>query len=463
MTSGSINLMNETKRILLLSANQFKIPYPVYPIGISYLATYLRPRLVDYDIKLADLNLQSLEELKETIRGYSPKYIGVSLRNIDDSDSYHQKSFIEQYLQIVKVIREVSSAKIILGGSGFSIFYRELYDTLGADFGIIGEGEEGLYNLITALDADKPINDIQGLVFREEEAIVCNDKETFTCHLNFSFEKNLIDYYWKESGLVNIQTKRGCPYNCIYCSYPFIEGKKVRTLDQDLIIDSLKEIKKKEQGSYIFFTDSVFNLKPDYNRELAEKMIQNDINMKWMAYFSPSNITKEDLQLFKRSGLTHIEFGTDALSDVQLKNYNKRFTVEDVLSASRICDEVGVYFAHFLILGGVGETAETIKETLENSKRFPRTVFFPFVGMRIFPNTPLYYTALEENVITEQTSLLTPHYYISKNVDLSKIEKEAHKTGKKWVFPTEMDVISEQMKFLRSRNKKGPLWEFITR
>ncbi len=85
----------------------------------------------------------------------------------------------------------------------------------------------------------------------------------------------------------------------------------------------------------------------------------------------------------------HIEFGTDSLSDTTLKNYGKPFTVADILEASKICNRLKIHCAHFLILGGYGETEDTLNETFENSKKIERTVFFPFVGMRIYPGTKL--------------------------------------------------------------------------
>ena len=73
----------------------------------------------------------------------------------------------------------------------------------------------------------------------------------------------------------------------------------------------------------------------------------------------------------------------------------------------------------FMILGGIGETDDTINETFENSKKIKHTVFFPFVGMRIYPNTILHQKAIEEGVVSKDDDLLEPRYYISKNVDLT--------------------------------------------
>ena len=82
-----------------------------------------------------------------------------------------------------------------------------------------------------------------------------------------------MDYYWTNSGVLNIQTKRGCPYNCIYCTYPLIDGRKIRTFSPVSIVDKLVELKQKHNIDYLFFTDSVFNIKNEYNIELAKEII----------------------------------------------------------------------------------------------------------------------------------------------------------------------------------------------
>ncbi|MCK5029558.1 MAG: cobalamin-dependent protein [Bacteroidales bacterium] len=113
--------MKENK-ILFISANQHKVPYPVYPIGLSYISTYLNEKLPEYETKIVDLNFISIEELKSVVKEYNPKYIGVSFRNIDDVNSYNREEFVTHYKNVIDNLRSVSNAKIIVGGSGFSIF-----------------------------------------------------------------------------------------------------------------------------------------------------------------------------------------------------------------------------------------------------------------------------------------------------------------------------------------------------
>ena len=447
-------------KILLVSANQHTDPYPVYPLGISYIRTYLSNKLPDYIIDIFDFNLNDINSFIVKLKTFTPDYVGISLRNIDGVNSFDQKSFTGGYRKIIEALRANHKCTVIIGGAGFSIYPERLFDYLNPDFGVYGEGEESFCNLIQILEQKTDYSAIEGLVYRKNEKIIFNGRSHYCKSLALQIEPEIVNYYWKNSGMLNIQTKRGCPYNCIYCTYPVIEGKKVRTLDADLIVKNLTELYTQRNINYIFFTDSVFNIKNDYNIELAEKIIASGINIKWGAYFAPVDLPEDLLSILKRSGLMHIEFGTESLSDVQLKNYGKHFTVDDIVKTSALCNKLDIYFAHFMILSGYGETEETLEETYENSKRIFKSVFFPYVGMRIYPGTKLQQIAINEGKIKAEDDLLEPVYYISDEVNQATIKEKAQKTDKAWVFPDDvmLDIIDRLRK---KRNKKGPLWEYL--
>jgi len=451
--------MKENK-ILFISANQHKIPYPVYPIGISYITTYLQEKLPEYKTKTVDLNFNTIEELKSITKEYQPKYIGISFRNVDDVNSYSREEFVSHYKNIIDNLRQVTDAKIIVGGSAFSVFPELMFKKLNPDFGVYGEGEETLSKLINNLDNNEDYTNLSRLLYKKDGQCVFNQNESYFKDLNLDFDPNLIDFYWEKSGMLNVQTKRGCPYNCIYCTYPLIEGSKVRTLNTDKIVETLKKLYFQKGIDYVFFTDSVFNINNEYNYELAEKIIASGIKIHWGGYFTFKNLDENLLKVLKKSGLQHVEFGTEAIAEKTLKTYGKHFTVKDVLEKSAICNKLDIPYAHFLILGGYGETDETVNETYENSKLIDNSVFFPFVGMRIYPGTKLQEYAIQEGVISKDDNLLEPQYYLSKDVNYDTLKERARQSGKRWVFPDEDN--SKIIDKLRQRNKKGPLWEYMT-
>ena len=451
--------MLKNKVVLLISGNQLKIPYPVYPIGLSYLATYIRDNAPEYKVIIVDFNIHTISDLSAILKEEQPVVVGISLRNLDNVNIYDTQNFINYYKSIITYIRKHSKAKIVIGGAGYSIFPEKLFEYFQPDFGIMGEGEESLLKLLKSLESNNSFEKIEGLVYLSSEGIKMNRRTTFAKHLHLEFEPQLLNYYWQHSGMLNIQTKRGCPYSCSYCSYPVIEGKSVRNLNAEMVVENFKKAKKNSGINYVFFTDSVFNISNSYNIELSEKIIDSGVEIKWGGYFTPFNLSKEHLKLFKASGLTHVEFGTDSLSDKMLENFNKRFTVKDVLETSNNCKQLEINFAHFLILCSNKETKYTLKETMKNAKKIPPTVFFPTIGVRIYPGTELCKQAISEGVINNKVELLESVYYLSEEVEPIDIKQEAQKTGRKWVFMDE--DISPITKRMRAKGIKGPLWDYL--
>ena len=448
------------KKLLLVSANRLADPYPVYPIGISYLQTYLNKYLPELKVRLFDINLNSVEDLANTLERDEPDFIGVSIRNIDSANSLERTCFIPGYKEIVDTIRAHSKGVIIIGGAGFSIFPERLLSIFRPDYGIIGEGEESLRDLLVKLITGNDPSGIEGLVYFKNDEVLVNTHIKYLNSLELNFNEELSDFYWERSGMLNIQTKRGCCYNCIYCSYPIIDGRKVRTLDTDLIVGTLERLYREKGINYVFFTDSVFNIHNSYNIELAEKIIKSGIKVNWGAYFSPHNLSDDIFELFKRSGLKHVEFGTESLCTDQMHRYGKNFSFEDVLLNSERCLKYNIYYAHFLILGGIGENKETLKETMENSKKIRFSVFFPYIGMRIYPGTPLHGMAIEEGKISKDDSLLEPTYYLADGFDYEECKQWALETGKAWIFPD--NPLSGQIDELRTKKKrKGLMWEYL--
>jgi len=449
-------------KLCFISANNYQNPYPVYPIGVSYLMTYLEERLPECEISLFDCNIDGdYDHLHDFFKNGRYDMAAVSLRNIDDNNVFSDNRFITHYEALVKTLRSAdSSVPIVIGGPGFSIFPELIFDRLKVEYGIKGEGEESLTKLINALNKGLPTNDIEGLVYKNHKGeILINDRKTFIHSPKLRMYDRFVPYYFDRSGMLNVQTKRGCPFNCIFCSYPIIDGRKVRTLDTDTVVDNIVEMNRKFGVDYLFFTDSIFNIQREYNEELCHKIIETGINIHWGAYFSPNNLERKDLKLFQKSGLTHIEWGTDTLSDATLESYHKSFKWSDIKQTSQWASELGIYYAHFIILGGVGETVRTLKETFDRSRELGFTVFFPYIGMRIYPGTSLYDISLSEGIISADDNLVEPRYYISKEIDVSNIKEMAASSGQKWIFPE--DNNSPLIEKFRRKKCRGPLWEFL--
>lgn len=447
------------RKIAIISTNRFTEPYPVYPLGTAYLKSYLLDNLEGYEVEILDLNLISNEELSSILMVENFDFVCISIRNVDGINSLDNRGFINDYKIIINFIRGITKVPFIVGGSGFSIFPELFMRELNVDFGIKGEGEQTLCELIKRLSQRRDVSDIPNLYGKSK---FNNNELKYLPSPQAVYESNLVEYYWKASGMLNIQTKMGCPNKCIYCTYPQIDGTCVRCMDIDLIVETIAKIKRDFGVNYWFFTDSIFNIHNSYNEKLAQALIDSKVNISWGAYFSPSNINDEQMSLYSRSGLTHIEFGTESFCDETLEAYGKRFTFEDILFTSELSLKYNVYYSHFMILGGYGDTKEQLKKTFENSKKLRYTVIFTYVGMRIYPNTIVYDRALEEGVIDKSDDLLDPKYYVVRDFDLQWAKEAAKNSGKSWIFPdAPKDKVLDYIKY--KLNKKGPLWEYLRR
>jgi len=166
------------------------------------------------------------------------------------------------------------------------------------------------------------------------------------------------------------------------------------------------------------------------------------------------------------AGLAHVEFGTESLSDTMLKNYRKPFRMQDVFTAHQQALDAGLHTAHYFLLGGPGESADTVSESLEHREQLKKTVTFYFVGIRIYPGTGLYDIALEEGKINKAMDLLQPVFYEPDLITREQIdEMVTERAGNRinWIVGSGGAQAAEIVSKMHTKGYVGPLWEYLIR
>lgn len=451
-------------KVLLVSANRERQPQPVFPIGISYVARALEP---DHEVRLADVLVDGLDGLAATIATFAPDLVGLSLRNVDDTRP-GGRTQVDGYREVARAIRGATDAPLVLGGSAYTLFPDRYLAELGADFGIAGEGEH-LRLLVDALAAGRDPDTVRdgagvpGLHRPGRPGVPTVHWQGPVGHA--AAADRLLAEYRTIGGMLNLQTKRGCSMRCCYCTYPNIEGRRLRNHASEALVDEVARLVA--QGTrYLFFVDSVFNLDLDHTARMAEELIRRDIRVSWAGYFAPNRLTPDYAKLLRRAGLTHAEFGTESLCDPVLKAYGKPFHVDDVRAAHDALGQAGVHRAHFLIIAGPGETQDTVEQTIAVSRTLPDSVFFPFVTMRIYPGTPLHRRAVAEGVIAADDPLFEPVFYRSQAVPVDWLDERMRREGAErtnWVLDDSLDRMAGLVARLHARGRLGPLWEMLAR
>ena len=404
-------------RTLLISANTEKINMPTLPMGLGCVAAAVKA--AGHPVRFLDL--MGVEDwralLGEALAGFAPEVIGISIRNIDDQDSLNPRFLLEEARAVVACCRAKSDAPVVLGGAGYSIFPESVLDYTGADMGIQGEGEAAFVRLLARLEAQQPLADVPGLYVRGRGLQAPRSFDPALDRMPLPgpdlFDTRLAEnpaYY------LPVQTRRGCPLTCSYCSTPTIEGRLIRRRSADKVVASLARWRA-AGFRQVFFVDNVFNLPPGYARDLCERITSAGLDIHWRCILYPGQVKEDLVQAMARAGCREVSLGFESGAQPLLDAMRKRFRTEDVRNASRLLADYGIRRMGFLLLGGPGETRTSVAESLAFADALGLDAVKLTVGVRIYPYTELARIAMREGVIDAGSDLLQPRFYIARGLE----------------------------------------------
>jgi radical SAM superfamily enzyme YgiQ (UPF0313 family) len=459
-------------KILLISTNTATSPYPVFPLGCGIIASVLRD--AGHNVRLFDVMVESdgihtfdkiCDSLMKEARSFNPELVGISIRNIDNVNILEEKSFLDIPKKIISAIRGLkSSIPIMMGGSGFSIIPDEILNFTGADYGIVGEGEQLVLELVRQLADGTPPS--ERVIYSTGKGLIGDEIKGSNYFSDTKVTTKPLSAYYRGTGsILPIQTKRGCLNNCVYCTYPFLEGRTLRSRTPEDVVSEMKILKEEHGADFIFFTDSVFNDADGEYLKIIEAIEKSGIDIPWTAFFQPDpKLNGETADRLIAAGLHSVELGPDATSDTTLKAIGKKFNFHDVIKCNELFADRHIAVANYFMMGGPGETQESAVEGVENITKLDMSVSFVFLGIRILPGTPLYKIAIRENIITEKTSLLSPVYYFSPKLNRDWLENYLDSTLsriKHCVYPP--NSMDSGIQILRKMGYRGNLWEMMVK
>ena len=447
-------------RVLIFSGSREIVHVMVPPLGEAYLAAYLINQ--GHDVKLLDLTLSNdaKRDIAKAINSFNPQVIGISIRNVDSTTYPGNLFFYLPVKNLILYIKELVDPKVpvILGGSGFSIFSEEILRDLNHDIGVFGEGEFVFAEILKYIaNGDDPRKIEKGICFidgkgdyHQKPPWNVNDLDRLPIPIrelldNDAYFINPMNKYGDFWG--NIQTKRGCPMNCIYCSYRYIEGSNPRYRSPEKIVEEIEIMVNNYGIRNIFIVDSVLNLDYNHLKETCSEVIKSNVDIKWGANYVPSKKFIDLMPLMKESGATHLATGIESLSEEMLKNMNKNRSLDDALLTSQKCIDLEIEQLIHIIVGGPGETLETVQasfDRLETIESYKGNLWqgdgdvIVFIGMRIYPHTPLQLIAEQDGVIQKGDNLLKPKFYISpkiKEIDLFQVVRGYGELNPRWMMP----------------------------
>lgn len=422
-------------RVLLINCNMKHDLLAAPPLGLSYVA--MATRDAGHEVKALDLCFSANrigKTIEEAVTSFEPEVVGLSIRNIDNVNMLHPVSYLPDAVEIARFVRRFTRAPLVLGGSAVGIIPEAILKLVQADYVVVSEGERSFPRLLTALSDGEPADDIAGVGFMR------NGTFHLTPPVMTAFDSPPPDLggwvnvrrYLEVDGSYNIQSRRGCNQSCTYCTYnQSLEGNTLRMRSPKDVVDEIEEVLAKYRPHTFEFVDSVFNEPRDHCAEILEEIVRRP----WKAHFtamgvSPLRLDDKFLDLMWRAGFRSFMITPESASSTMLKSYRKGFNRDQVEAAARAVARTNFAVWWYFMIGGPGETNDTLQESLDFALNHlcrdrglmgtATNVAHFFLGVRLYPRTRLWETALQEGFVKPDSDVTQPLWYLSDQLDLDR-------------------------------------------
>jgi radical SAM superfamily enzyme YgiQ (UPF0313 family) len=398
-------------KVMLVNLNRQTRAMRVIPLGIGYVGAAVEAS--GHRVKLVDLGAYKdpLEGLEQALQEFQPGAIGLSLRNLDEDPTLANFAKVKRYTDLCQAF--VGRHRTVIGGTAFSMYPEHVIRFFDLGLGVVGEGEQVLVHMLDCWEAGSEAGDIPGVVTFEEDVFgspkprqLIGDLDGLPCPL-----RELTGF--QELPKLNIQGKRGCPFTCVYCGAPALEGRRWRVRSPALVAEEIERLARDIPGAEASIIDANFNWPPDHAMEVCQQLVRQRVKIKWEATLHPQNRDSELIQLMTRAGCCSVYIGVESASEEQLARLRRSATPQDVVNTVGLCDRAGLEVSLTLLIGGPGENRRTVEETLAVVSRLSYRDCIATLGINVHQSDPLAALAREEGAISPDADLFYPRVYCS--------------------------------------------------
>lgn len=332
------------------------------------------------------------------VKAYCEDFAAIDYNEVKDADLVGISSITSTSTRSYKLINEIKKINpdvpIIMGGAHPTFMPEEVIEN-GSDYAVRGEGERTILELIDAIEGKINFEDVKGLSFKKDGNFIHNEDRELIENLDeLPYpDWSLLENH-EEINYMPIQTSRGCPYNCRFCSVIKVFGRKYRFRSVDSVIAEIKHLLKIFEGTKakrIFFYDDNFSANRKRVKSLLNKILDQKIKMP--TWFSQDRLDiaedEELVELMAKAGCMRIMAGIESINPKTLQEYNKGQKVEGIKEAISVLHKHGIGVHGMFVLGGENDDIDSIKKTMsfiiENKiDTVQIMMLIPFPGTEIY-------------------------------------------------------------------------------
>jgi radical SAM superfamily enzyme YgiQ (UPF0313 family) len=377
--------------------NELRIMKPYVPLGILYISSYLKQH--GFDVELYDSTFKSFEDQKKKLLKSKPEIIAIYCNLMTKLNVLPLMKFIKQNL---------AKSKIILGGPEPPFYAKEFLDA-GADIIVEGEGEYTMKSLCEELVMPSPdLSKVSGIFFKngKDELVKTAPREKIKDIDVLPFpdrECVELDLYldaWKNAhgySSVSINTMRGCPFTCRWCSHS-VYGVSYRRRSPEKTVEEIKYIIEKYNPDMFWFVDDVFTVSHKWLNKVHKLLKEENINIKFECISRSDRLNEEVIKTLKDMGCFRLWIGAESGSQKVLDLMDRRVSAVETRKIIKLTRKYQIEAGTFIMLGYPGEKKEDIYETVNHLKDSNPDIFLTTVAYPI-KGTPFFHE-VEERILT---------------------------------------------------------------
>ena len=414
-----------------------KYPSGDIPLGVAYLASYLRNN-INCNIQIIDTTFHSdySSYLKKNISNGKFDVVGISAMTTMIDAAYLAANIAKDYNP---------KTKVLLGGPHATMMLEDSLKNKHIDAVVIGEGEKTFLEFVLNIHN---LDNVSGIWYKENGSIKKNAQREMVKNLDdlpypawdlLEIEKYIHSWFQLDSISpdirgVSVIASRGCPYKCSFCQPTLNEifGKKIRKRSAINIVGELKALKYGYGIEGFLFVDDTLAIDKDWVLSICNEIKKENLKIKWICNFR-ANLTNEDLlREMKSAGLTKVNIGIESGSQRILDEiYRKGINLEDIQRSVKIAKDLGLKVQGYFMIGAPSETEEEIKKTIELACELPLSDA-TFSITTPLPGTFLYHEKM--NIIDPKVFSNLDYYKVSVFDESSVISKKKIALLKKIAF-----------------------------
>jgi len=348
------------------------------PLGLLYLAAYLER--AKHTVKVLNITVfkYPLEKIIRDLKDFQPQIVGLSLSS---------NSFLKS-LKLINEIKKELHIPIVVGGPHVIIYQEQSLLSKNIDYGVYGEGEETLTELVNVLDIGGDLSSIKGLIYKKDGRIIKNEARPLIENLDQILfpAYHLIDFtQYKSARFGNtpfsvLFISRGCPFNCSFC----LKNTRYRLRSVDNVIQEIRYLHKTYGISKIHFWDSTFTTSKNWIKEFAEKIQALPFHFDYTCFTRVDKVDEDILRWLKASGCINVCYGIESFDQDCLDAMNKHTTPAMIKKAIDMTKKHDIRIHCMFIFGTPGET----RKSLNNSIQFILNNFLEYIQIRPLQLTP---------------------------------------------------------------------------